>query len=109
MDSDYNSTTGGFTTTPMGTLPIPLVPGKFGNAIQTNGSNQFLQVDGPENNFDFVGQSMSLSAWFTADTIDKVDPRELSENVAVLASVAYVIADLPSRIGDVNQSDSSTK
>jgi hypothetical protein len=55
----------------MGTLPIPLVPGKFGNAIQTNGSNQFLQVDGPENNFDFVGQSMSLSAWFTADTIDK--------------------------------------
>lgn len=71
MDSDYNSTTGGFTTTPMGTLPIPLVPGKFGNALQTNGANQFLQVDGPENNFDFVGQSMSLSAWFTADTIDK--------------------------------------
>lgn len=34
-----------------------------------------------------------------ADTIDKVDPRELSENVAVMAAMAYVLADMPGRIG----------
>lgn len=34
-----------------------------------------------------------------ADTIDKVDPEELSQNVAVLATVAYILADMPQRIG----------
>ncbi len=34
-----------------------------------------------------------------ADTIDKVDPRELSENVAVMAAVAYILADMPERLG----------
>jgi len=34
-----------------------------------------------------------------ADTIDKVDPTELSMNVAALATVAYVIADMPERLG----------
>jgi len=44
-----------------------------------------------------------------ADTIDKVDPRELSENVAVMAGVAYILADLPYRIGDDDSKDTSTK
>jgi Zn-dependent M28 family amino/carboxypeptidase len=35
-----------------------------------------------------------------ADTIDKVDPTELSQNVAVLATVAYVLADMPHRLGE---------
>jgi len=30
-----------------------------------------------------------------ADNVDKVDPRELAENVAALAVMAYVLADLP--------------
>ena len=34
-----------------------------------------------------------------ADTIDKVDPVELSQNVAVLATVAYILADMPERFG----------
>ena len=34
-----------------------------------------------------------------ADTLDKVDPKVLSMNVAVLAVVAYVLADLPGAIG----------
>ncbi|MGE0548420.1 MAG: M20/M25/M40 family metallo-hydrolase [Kofleriaceae bacterium] len=33
-----------------------------------------------------------------ADTLDKVDPRELADNVAAVAVMAYVIADLPERI-----------
>ena len=35
-----------------------------------------------------------------ADTIDKVDPELLSRNVAALAVVAYVIADMPARLGE---------
>ncbi|RME39329.1 MAG: M20/M25/M40 family metallo-hydrolase, partial [Planctomycetota bacterium] len=34
-----------------------------------------------------------------ADTIDKVDPEDLSRNVAVLATVAYILADMPQRFG----------
>jgi carboxypeptidase Q len=36
--------------------------------------------------------------WFhhsDADTIDKLDPREMGLSVATLAVMAYVIADLP--------------
>ncbi len=71
MDSDYNSSVGGITATANGSSAIAMVPGKFGNAIQLNGVDQFLQADGDENKFDFVGQSMTVSAWFTADVIDK--------------------------------------
>ncbi len=35
-----------------------------------------------------------------ADTIDKIDPKTLSENVAVMATVAYILADMPERFGD---------
>ncbi|MCH7534979.1 MAG: hypothetical protein IH948_04425 [Bacteroidetes bacterium] len=35
-----------------------------------------------------------------ADTIDKVDPVELSRNVAMLATVAYILADMPQRLGE---------
>jgi carboxypeptidase Q len=34
-----------------------------------------------------------------ADTLDKVDPKVLSQNVAVLATMAYVLADMPDRLG----------
>lgn len=51
-----------------------------------------------------MGHNVEGSTYFDyhhtpADTIDKVDPRELSENVAVMAAVAYVLADMPGRIG----------
>lgn len=35
-----------------------------------------------------------------ADTVDKIDPAELSKNVALMATVAYIIADMPQRIGE---------
>ncbi|MCH7702872.1 MAG: M20/M25/M40 family metallo-hydrolase [Planctomycetes bacterium] len=35
-----------------------------------------------------------------ADTLDKVDPEELSQNVAVMATVAYILADMPGRLGE---------
>ncbi len=35
-----------------------------------------------------------------ADTVDKVDPQEFSQNVAVMATVAYILADMPQRLGE---------
>jgi len=35
-----------------------------------------------------------------ADTIDKIDPEALSQNVAALATMAYILADMPTRLGD---------
>ncbi len=35
-----------------------------------------------------------------ADTVDKVDPQEFSQNVAVMATVAYILADMPNRLGE---------
>ncbi len=34
-----------------------------------------------------------------ADTLDKIDPTLLSQNVAAMATTAYVIADMPQRLG----------
>jgi carboxypeptidase Q len=39
--------------------------------------------------------------WFhhtEADNVDKIDPKELAENVAAMAVMAYVLADLPERL-----------
>jgi len=51
-----------------------------------------------------LGHNVDGSRYFDyhhthADTIDKVDPTELSQNVAALATVAYVLADMPQRLG----------
>jgi len=35
-----------------------------------------------------------------ADTVDKIDPVELAKNAAAIAVVAYIVADLPQRLGE---------
>jgi carboxypeptidase Q len=35
-----------------------------------------------------------------ADTLDKVDPRQLSESTAAMAVMAYILADMPERLGE---------
>lgn len=52
-----------------------------------------------------MGHNVEGSTYFDyhhtpADTIDKVDPELLSENVAAMAVVAYILADMPGRLGD---------
>ncbi len=51
-----------------------------------------------------MGHMAEMSSYFDyhhspADTVDKVDPIELSQNVAVMATVAYILADMPERFG----------
>lgn len=43
----------------------------IGNAISLNGDDQYLEVTGgDESDFDFIGQSMTVSAWFKVDAFD---------------------------------------
>ncbi|CAN5373524.1 M28 family metallopeptidase [soil metagenome] len=52
-----------------------------------------------------VGLGVDVSTYFDyhhtdADTLDKVDPQNLANDVAAMAVLAYVVADLPGRISD---------
>jgi carboxypeptidase Q len=47
-----------------------------------------------------VDESRYFSIHHTpADTIDKIDPTDLARNVAAIAVMAYVVADMPKRLG----------
>ena len=35
-----------------------------------------------------------------ADTFDKVDPDELSRSVAAMAALAYILGEMPGKLGD---------
>lgn len=55
--------------------------------------------------FVLMGHRVEGSKYFNyhhtnADTLDKVNPTELSQNVAVLATTAYILADMPNRLGE---------
>ncbi len=59
--------------------------------------------------FVLMGHRVEGSKYFNyhhtnADTLDKVDPTELSQNVAVLATTAYILADMPNRLGETTES-----
>jgi len=52
-----------------------------------------------------MGHNVEGSTYFDyhhtlADTIDKIDPQLLSQNVAAMATVAYILADMPERLGE---------
>jgi len=57
-----------------------------------------------------LGLRMDISTYFDyhhtrADTLDKVDPALLSKDVATLAAMAYVLAEMPGRLDDRGQPD----
>ncbi|MFO0838016.1 MAG: M20/M25/M40 family metallo-hydrolase [Phycisphaerae bacterium] len=52
-----------------------------------------------------MGQNADMTHYFDvhhthADTLDKVDPYQLSRHVAAMATMAYVLADMPGRLGE---------
>jgi hypothetical protein len=62
-----------FDGTARGTPAIPFVEGKagFGQAIQLDGGNQFVEITGgSENDLEFPGGSMSIAGWFKVDNFD---------------------------------------
>jgi carboxypeptidase Q len=59
-----------------------------------------------------MGHEVDMATYFDyhhtpADTLDKVNPTELSQNVAVMATVAYVLADMEERFGEKSAAASS--
>lgn len=71
FDENFDDTANSYHATERGSQPIELVEGKFGNAITLNGEDQYLEVTGgDESDFDFIGQSMTVSSWFRVDTFD---------------------------------------
>ena len=56
--------------------------------------------------FPLLGLRMDISSYFDyhhtpADTIDKIDPALLTRNVIAMATLAYVLADMPGRLDDL--------
>ncbi len=52
-----------------------------------------------------LGQRVDMTHYFDyhhthADTADKIDPKDLDQNIAAMAIVAYILADMPGRLGD---------
>src|SRR6185503_4611063 len=63
-----------FDGTENGANPIPFVAGKtgFGQAIQLDGVDQWIEITGGEpDDLAFEGGSLSVSVWFTVGTFDK--------------------------------------
>jgi carboxypeptidase Q len=54
-----------------------------------------------------IGHNVEGATYFDyhhtqADTIDKINPDELNQNVAVLTALLYILADMPERLGGTN-------
>jgi hypothetical protein len=74
FDGNLKDSTNKFDGTANGTSPIPFVAGKtgFGQAIQLDGFDQFVQITGGNpDDLAFAGGSMSIAGWFTVGTFDK--------------------------------------
>lgn len=71
LDGDFMDGVGGHHGEERGSTPIAFEPAMFGEGIRLNGENQFVEITGGAvDALDFVGESMSVSAWFTVDAFD---------------------------------------
>jgi hypothetical protein len=73
------------------------------NHVATGHSGPDVRRMGPAGVI-LMGHRCDFSTYFDyhhsrADTLDKVDPKMLSQNVAVLATTAFILADVPARFG----------
>jgi hypothetical protein len=71
---DFTERSGQFEGTGIGTSPIAFVNGPtgFGQAIQLDGINQYVEITGGNpDDLAFAGGSVSISAWFKVEAFDK--------------------------------------
>lgn len=55
-----------------------------------------------------LGHSVDMTHYFDyhhtqADTLDKVSPKDMTDNVAALAIMSYVLADMPGKLGETTR------
>jgi carboxypeptidase Q len=73
----------------------PVVPGGGGSDIDP--SVQAGRI--PAISYDGTGDYFRIHHT-EADTVDKIDPKDMSRAVAAIAVMTYVVADLPGRLGE---------
>jgi len=72
-----------------------VTPGGGGSDIEPS-----VQAGGmPSMSYDGSGDYFSLHHT-AADTVDKIDPNDVSRAAAAIAVMAYVVADMPTRLGE---------
>jgi len=54
----------------------------------------------PAMSLDVDGAKYFLLHHTEADTVDKIDPADLAKCAAAMAAMAYVVADMPQRLGE---------
>jgi hypothetical protein len=54
-----------------GSAPASYIPAKLGDGLNLDGVNQFVTIGGPESDVEFVGRSMSVSAWFSIPSFSR--------------------------------------
>ena len=76
LDGDTNDVIGGYNGDAMGTAPLTFDAGKLGSGgVDLDGVDQFIQISGDENVFDFgapdAATGFTISAWFRVDAFTK--------------------------------------
>ena len=82
----------------IGTLLDPLEAGEIGRGGGGADIGPLMQAGVPGMGLNVDGTRYFWYHHTDADTIDKLDPREMAECVAVMAVMAYVVADLPEKL-----------
>ncbi|MGK0189967.1 MAG: hypothetical protein ACI9R3_005786, partial [Verrucomicrobiales bacterium] len=71
LDENFDDLAGDHHGTGHGSDPLTFADGRFGSGIVLDGVDQFVEITGgAESDFDFAGQSMSVSAWFKVGSFD---------------------------------------
>ena len=81
-----------------------LLKGIDANWIGPNGGGADIGPSVRAANIPAMSLTVDESQYFTlhhtsADTIDKIDPTDMARNVAAVAVMAYIVADMPTRLG----------
>jgi len=82
-----------------------LLSGIGANQISTGGGGADIGPSLQEGHIAGMSLDVDGSKYFLihhtqADTIDKIDPVEMAKCAAAVAVMAYVVADLPKRLGE---------
>jgi carboxypeptidase Q len=83
----------------------PLLTGIGANQISTGGGGADIGPSLQEGHIPGMSLDVDGSKYFLihhteADTVDKIDPSDLSKCVAAMTAMAYVVADMPQRFGE---------
>ena len=95
------------TTRDIATLLEPIGAGKADTGDPEADVEPLAQAGVPALSLDVDGTKYFWYHHSEADTMDKLDPREMAQCVALMAVMSYVIADLPTPLARADATDSA--